>query len=57
MGFYSPAGSTQFVIAPRPDRNWEALVDEQTFLSWEARADQEFFAAVDNHDVKINVSS
>lgn len=35
MGFYSPAGSDQFIAALRPERNWVALEDDPPFQSWE----------------------
>ncbi|KAM7521315.1 hypothetical protein LguiB_020277 [Lonicera macranthoides] len=33
QGFYSPAASDQFIATARPNRNWEALVEEPPFQS------------------------
>ncbi|KAM7510631.1 hypothetical protein LguiB_009506 [Lonicera macranthoides] len=46
QGLYSPAGSDQYFAAPRPGRNWAAMVDEPPLQSWEAMADANFEAAI-----------
>lgn len=43
IGFYTPAGSNQYMIAPR---NWTALEEEPPYQSWAARADEEFAEAM-----------
>jgi len=53
VGFYSPAGSNQFVAVQNPPSlnvnealNWGNMAEEELFQSWEARADAEFEATI-----------